>query len=84
MLILVLVLGAVVAGALPPAPATAGPMGCPVFPFPDDELDLVGARLLPQIGPFPSPAPPANWPDRVAELVYRGVLRPVLKLLLLL
>jgi len=84
MLILVLVLGAVVAGALPPAPATAGPPDCPVFPFPEEGLDLGRITLLSQIAPASAPAASPNWADHLTGVVYRGVLRPIMKLLLLL
>jgi len=81
MLVLALVLGAVVAGAVPPAPATAGPPGCPVFPFPETGID--GLNRSPGFDTLPS-TPPPSWSDRLAGLVYRGVLKPVLKLLRLL
>jgi len=79
MLVLALVLVAVVAGAIPPAPATAGPPGCPVFPFPEDGIDRPSLELH----TIPLTAP-STWSDRLAGLVYRGVLRPVLKLVRLL
>ena len=85
MLILALVLGAVAAGAIiPPAPAAAGPLGCPVFPFPEDGLDLGRASFIVQTGHLSPPAPSPNWADHLARVVYRGILRPVMKLLLLL
>lgn len=79
MLVLALVLGAVVAGAIPPAPATAGPPGCPVFPFPEDGID--GLSL--EFHALPS-TPPTTRSDHLASLLYRGILKPVLKLLRLL